>query len=43
MFKELSLCMNLKALGLRTDKFFKKIDLIKMCIEQITVITNKGD
>ena len=36
--------MNLKALGLRTDKFFKKkIDLIKMCIEQITVITNKGD
>ena len=34
--------MNLEALRLRTDKFFKKIDLIKMCIKQITVI-NKDD
>ena len=43
--KEPSLCMNLEALRLRTDKFFKKIfkiDLIKMCIKQITVI-NKDD
>ena len=36
--------MILKALGLRTEKFFKKKnDLVKMRIEQITVITNKGD